>query len=53
MSRDWYVRLGESTQCESVLNRILSKKIAVDCGDFNMREPELYSINYGKIANFS
>lgn len=36
--RDWYVRLGESTQCESVLNRILSKKIAVDCGDFNMRE---------------
>ena len=36
--RGWYVRLGESTQCESVLNRILSKKIAIDCGDFNMRE---------------
>lgn len=36
--RDWYVRLGESTQCESVLNRILSKKIAVDYDDFNMRE---------------
>ena len=33
-----YVRLGESTQCESVLNRILSKKVTIDCGSFNMRQ---------------
>ena len=36
--KDWYVRLGESTQCESVLNRILSKKVTIDCGSFNMRQ---------------
>lgn len=36
--RDWYVRLGKSTQCESILNRILSNKVLVDCDDFNMRE---------------
>ena len=36
--KDWYVRLSESTQCESVLNRILSKKVVIDCGDFNMRQ---------------
>ena len=35
---DWYVRLGESTQCESILNRIFSGLCKVDCGDFNMRE---------------
>lgn len=36
--KDWYVRLEESTQCESVLNRILSKKVTIDCGNFNMRQ---------------
>ena len=36
--RDWYVRLGGSPQCESVLNRILSKKVTIDCCSFNMRQ---------------
>ena len=36
--KDWYVRLGESTMCESLLNRILSGLCRLDCGEFNIRE---------------
>jgi len=36
--KDWYVRLGENTKSESLLNRILSGLCKLDCGDFNMRE---------------
>lgn len=36
--KDWYVRLGESTKSESLLNRILSGLCRLDCGEFNMRE---------------
>jgi DNA replication protein DnaC len=36
--KDWYVRLGENTNSESLLNRILSGLCKLDCGDFNMRE---------------
>ena len=35
---EWYVRLGESTKSESMLNRILSGLCKLDCGKYNMRE---------------
>ena len=34
----WYARLGESTQCESILNRIFSGLCRVNCGAKNMRD---------------
>jgi|GEM_PF-271137 len=36
--KDWYVRLGESTKSESLLNRILSGVCRLDCGNYNIRE---------------
>lgn len=37
-TKEWYVRLGESTKSESLLNRILSGLCRLDCGNYNMRE---------------
>ena len=37
-TKEWYVRLGESTINESLLNRILSGLCRLNCGNYNMRE---------------
>ena len=36
--QDWYARLGASTQCESILNRIFSGLCRLNCGPMNMRD---------------
>ena len=35
---DWYLKLGETTRSESILNRIFCGLCKFNCGTFNMRE---------------